>query len=141
MAWVSYVMFRYIKLITNDISASLAERVIDNQVPAVNFVHENENVFGFKSFHFTLASLVIISYLSPSQSFIAQIDQVADACNYTSYLSKYLTYPPPPAPFPLPGSSIFADPGCDVYDEIVTAALVLNPAFNIYRIFDMVCRL
>lgn len=73
-----------------------------------------------------------------SQSFLAQIDQIADKCNYNSYLKKYLTYPPPPAPFALPGTSIKVDPGCDVYDEILGAALLLNPAFNIYRIFDMV---
>lgn len=123
-------------------SALLTDDVTSLEVPAVDFVHKNENVFGFKLFHFTPPSLdIIISYLSSSQSFLAQIDQIADSCNYTSYLSTYLTYPPPPAPFPLPGSSTVAVPGCDVYDEIIFAALVLNPAFNIYRIFDMVCRL
>ena len=73
-----------------------------------------------------------------SQSFLAQIDEVANTCNYNSYLQKYLSYPPPPAPFPLPGKSVEYDPGCDVWDQIVDAALLLNPAFNIYRIFDMV---
>lgn len=29
-----------------------------------------------------------------------------------------------------------ADPGCDVWDSIFNAALIINPAFNIYRIFD-----
>lgn len=100
-------------------SPVLGEYVTQVEVPSVNFVHKNENVFGF------------------NQSFLAYIDQVADSCNYTSYLSKYLTYPPPPAPFPLPGSSTTADPGCDLFDDIVSAALVLNPAFNVYRIFDM----
>ncbi|KAI9449078.1 alpha/beta-hydrolase [Lactarius psammicola] len=100
-------------------SPFLAEDVISIQVPSVNFVHRNENVFAF------------------NQSFLAHIDQVADSCHYTSYLSKYLTYPPPPGPFPLPGASIEADPGCDVYIEIGTAALALNPAFNFFRIFDM----
>jgi carboxypeptidase D len=74
-----------------------------------------------------------------SQTFLKYLDQVANACNYTSYLSKYLQYPPPPAPFPLPGASAEADPGCDVYTQIVDAALLLNPAFDVYRIFDMVC--
>ncbi|KAI0293644.1 Alpha/Beta hydrolase protein [Multifurca ochricompacta] len=97
----------------------LTQDVVAIQAPAVNFVHKYENVFAF------------------NQSFLAHIDQVADACHYTSYLSKFLTYPPPPAPFPLPGTSIEADPGCDVYSQIIEAALLLNPAFNIYRIFDM----
>ncbi len=38
----------------------------------------------------------------------------------------------------MPGTSIEADPGCNVYSEIIKAALLLNPAFDIYRIFDMV---
>ncbi|CDO76357.1 hypothetical protein BN946_scf185011.g21 [Trametes cinnabarina] len=37
---------------------------------------------------------------------------------------------------PLPGRSTEADPGCDVWDEIFDAALKVNPAFDIYRIFD-----
>jgi len=76
--------------------------------------------------------------LSVSQSFLAQIDKIADECNYKSYLEKFLTYPPPPAPFPLPGTSVVADPACDVWTTIVEAALLLNPAFDVYRIFDMV---
>ncbi|KAH8980669.1 Alpha/Beta hydrolase protein [Lactarius akahatsu] len=100
-------------------SPVLADDVISFEVPSVNFVHRNENVFAF------------------NQSFLAHIDQVADSCHYTSYLSEYLTYPPPPAPFPLPGASTEADPGCDVWTEIAIAAITLNPAFNIFRIFDM----
>ncbi|KAH9997012.1 Alpha/Beta hydrolase protein, partial [Russula vinacea] len=100
-------------------SPQITEDVIAEQVPAVNFVHKNLNVFPF------------------NQSFLAQIDQIADKCNYTSYLEKYLTYPPPPAPFPLPGTSVEADPGCDVASQILVAAVLLNPAFNVYRIFDM----
>jgi len=43
-------------------------------------------------------------------------------------------FPPPAAPFPLP--HMINDPACDVWDEIFNAALLVNPAFNIYRIFD-----
>ena len=96
-------------------------------------------MFPFKLFPFILSLHVSDSHPAfVSQSFLAQIDQIADKCNYNSYLKKYLTYPPPPAPFALPGTSIEADPGCNVYNEIVEAALLLNPAFNVYRIFDMV---
>ncbi|KAH8990934.1 alpha/beta-hydrolase [Lactarius hatsudake] len=102
-----------------DLKLSSPTDVISFEVPSVNFVHRNENVFAF------------------NQSFLAHIDQVADSCHYTSYLSEYLTYPPPPAPFPLPGASTEADPGCDVWTEIAIAAITLNPAFNIFRIFDM----
>jgi len=109
------------------------------QVPSVDFVHKNLNVFPFKSLSFILSLHIFDSHLAfVSQSFLAQIDQIADKCRYTSYRKKYLMYPPPPAPFALPGTSVEADPGCDVHDEIIGAALLLNPAFNVYRIFDMV---
>jgi carboxypeptidase D len=62
---------------------------------------------------------------------------MAADCKYTGYAEKYLTYPPNGL-LPLPGKSIEADEGCDVWDEIFNASLIVNPAFNIYRIFDTV---
>ncbi|KAI9430047.1 alpha/beta-hydrolase [Russula earlei] len=99
-------------------SPVLAPDVVSIQVPAVNFVHKNQNVFPF------------------NQSFLATINKIAKGCNYTSYLKNFLTYPPPLAPFPLPGISVESDPGCDVYSLIVEAVLLLNPAFDIFRILD-----
>jgi carboxypeptidase D len=55
-------------------------------------------------------------------------------------MKKYVTYPPRGL-LPLPGESTEADPGCDVWDEIFNAVLLVNPAFNVYRIFDMVSTL
>lgn len=100
-------------------SPAITNDVIANEVPAVNFVHKYENVFGF------------------NQSFLSELDSRASSCHYAAYLDKYLTYPPPDGSFALPGSSIEFDEGCDLWSDIVSAALVLNPAFNVYRIFDM----
>ena len=58
-------------------------------------------------------------------------------CNYTDYMSKYVTYPPKGL-LPLPGTNTVNDPGCDVWGMIINAALLVNPAFNQYRIFDTV---
>jgi hypothetical protein len=55
-------------------------------------------------------------------------------------MSQYLIYPPN-GPLPLPGSSVEYDPDCDVWDDIFNAALMINPAFNMYRIFDVVSSL
>lgn len=52
-------------------------------------------------------------------------------------MEKYVTYPPR-GPLPLPGTSTESDQGCDVWDEVFNAALLVNPAFNVYHIFDMV---
>ena len=67
---------------------------------------------------------------------MAELDAKAASCGYTGYAEKFVTFPPPPAPFPLPGGSTENAPGCDLWDEIFNAALILNPAFDIYRIFD-----
>lgn len=76
-------------------------------------------------------------YLTFSQSFMSHLDETAAKCNYTSYYEKYLTYPPQGV-FPLPGTSTEAEDGCYLWNEIFNAALLVNPAFNIYSIFDVV---
>lgn len=92
--------------------------VVQTQIPAVNFVQKYENVFAF------------------NQTFMAQLKHTAKQCGYSDYMSKYLKYPPR-GPLPLPGHSTSYDPGCDVWDTIFEAALIINPAFNVYRIFDV----
>jgi len=91
--------------------------VVQEQIPAVDFVHKYENVFSF------------------NQSFMATLDELAAKCNYAGYTAKFATYPPKGI-LPLPGKSTEADRGCDLWDMIFDAALIKNPAFNIYRIFD-----
>jgi hypothetical protein len=73
-------------------------------------------------------------YVCNSQTFLAQLDSVAETCNYAGYLPSY----PPNGLLPLPGASTEYDDGCDVWDMIFDAALLVNPAFNEYRIFDTV---
>ncbi|KAF9648151.1 alpha/beta-hydrolase [Thelephora ganbajun] len=91
--------------------------VVQEQIPAVDFVHKYEHVFAF------------------NQTFLSYLDKKNKECKYAGYLNKYLKYPPKGV-LPLPGESVEADPGCDLWSEIYTAALVINPAFDVYRIFD-----
>lgn len=91
--------------------------VIQEEMPAVNFVHKYESVFNLNS------------------TFMAQIDTLADKCGYTNYSATHVTYPPKGL-LPLPGKSTEGDRGCRVWDSIFDAALLVNPAFDIYRIFD-----
>ncbi|KAG8813069.1 hypothetical protein FRC17_001683 [Serendipita sp. 399] len=92
--------------------------VVQNQIPAVNFVHKYENVFAF------------------NQTFMKELDKINKKCGYANYMDKYLKYPPR-GKLPLPGHSTQFDPGCDVWTLIFEAALIINPAFNVYRIFDV----
>ena len=45
---------------------------------------------------------------------------------------------PPKGQLPFPSGSSRTAPGCNVRDLIFDAALAINPAFDIYRIFDTV---
>lgn len=75
--------------------------------------------------------------INSSQSFMAHLDAQAETCGYANYTATHLTYPPTGL-LPLPGNSTRGIRGCDVWDEIFDAALLVNPAFNIYRIYDTV---
>lgn len=68
---------------------------------------------------------------------MAHLDERAAACGYTGYMDKHVTYPPR-GQLPLLGTGGVADDGCQLWMEIAEAAMVVNPAFNVYRIFDVV---
>jgi carboxypeptidase D len=73
---------------------------------------------------------------------MAHLDSVAAKCNYSNYMKKHVSYPPRGL-LPLPVTSPNFDPGlgCDVWDEILDAALLENPGLNIYHILDTVSAL
>ncbi|KAG2126279.1 Alpha/Beta hydrolase protein [Suillus clintonianus] len=91
--------------------------VVQQEIPAVDFVNKYAGLFSF------------------NQTFTKYLEKKAAKCNYTGYMDKYVTYPPTGL-FPLPGGSINPVDGCDVWQDIFDAALIINPAFNIYRIWD-----
>ena len=68
---------------------------------------------------------------------MAQLEKISADCNYTGYIEKYATYPPTTAVFPFPENSPNISDYCDIWDLIVDAAILINPAFNFYHIFDM----
>ena len=70
-----------------------------------------------------------------SETFMNQLEATAKKCGYTDYMSTYVTYPPKGC-LPLPGNTFDIDFSCDVWSSIFNASLIINPAFNIYRIFD-----
>lgn len=63
------------------------------------------------------------------------MDAQAAACGFAGYVDQHVTFPPAgPLPFPSGGGTR----GCGLWNEIFKAATLVNPAFNIYRIFDTV---
>ncbi|KAI5199184.1 serine carboxypeptidase [Aureobasidium subglaciale] len=72
-----------------------------------------------------------------NDTFLKQIHDRADQCNYTSYLEKYLTFPPPQEKFPLLPNPYASDTyECDMFDTVYEAILLVNPCFNIYHITE-----
>ena len=67
-------------------------------------------------------------------SYLSYLDQQNKICGFANYSQMYATYPPK-GPLPtLP--SIANTDDCDLWDAIFYAALMINPAFNVYRITD-----
>ncbi|CAO1603039.1 hypothetical protein XANCAGTX0491_006632 [Xanthoria calcicola] len=92
---------------------STSTDTVQEQIPAVAFVDANANLF------------------SLNQTFTDSIHSRAAACNYTSFLSTYLTFPPP-GPLPPPPNA--SAPGCDLFNDIFAAVSLINPCFDIYQI-------
>ncbi|KAG2090020.1 Alpha/Beta hydrolase protein [Suillus discolor] len=96
---------------------SISWDVVQEEIPAVDFVNKYAGLFSF------------------NQTYMDYLNEKAATCNYTGYMDQYVTYPPT-GPLPLPGDSIEFAEGCDVWDDIFYNALIINPAFDVYRIWD-----
>ena len=70
-----------------------------------------------------------------NETFTNALHEAQDECNYTSYLDKYLTFPPPEEPFPvLEGPTEENNGSCSLFDAVSTAEMLVNPCFDIYHI-------
>lgn len=93
--------------------------IIQEEIPAVEFVDYWGGLFPF------------------NDTYRAEIHNASDACGYTDYLDKYLTFPPPgPFPSELPGVDTDGNllDGCDVFDSIFSEISLINPCFDIYQV-------
>ncbi|RMZ76085.1 hypothetical protein DV737_g4956, partial [Chaetothyriales sp. CBS 132003] len=99
----------------------LGDGTIQQEVVIMPFVEEWKNLF----------------YLN--ESYYNALWGTHNYCNFSTYIDKYFTFPPPPGPFPvLPDP--FDDPTgnytCDVFDWVWAGVTEVNPCFNIYHITD-----
>lgn len=83
--------------------------------PAVGALKENAVIFGL------------------NDTFMKHIEERNVACGFADFMEKTLVFPPN-GTFPNAPSS--SAPGCDTWDQIVTAAAYINPCFNWYHIID-----
>ncbi|KAI4114894.1 MAG: hypothetical protein LQ338_007940, partial [Usnochroma carphineum] len=97
----------------------LGDSTLQQEVTVVPYVDYWANVFSLNA------------------SFTKAIHDKADQCNYTSYIDTYLTFPPPPGPFPVLPDPFATDAyTCDLFDDVYNAVIAVNPCFNIYHILD-----
>ncbi|KAG0141378.1 hypothetical protein CROQUDRAFT_663956 [Cronartium quercuum f. sp. fusiforme G11] len=101
----------------------LSYNVVQNEIPAWPMVQRYEYVFGI------------------NKTFKAELETLHHECGYADYISKYHTFPPPPGPFPIPAVGTYDDPSsvnetCALWEKIYNASVIVNPAFDVYHIFD-----
>ncbi|KAL0956002.1 hypothetical protein HGRIS_002178 [Hohenbuehelia grisea] len=99
---------------------SLSYGVVQQEIPALRFARANQNLFPFNS------------------SFWNQLQTISDACGYTDYLDKFVTYPPA-GQLPLPAATngtFTVTPQCRIHSLVQRAVGVLNPVFDVYRVSD-----
>ena len=64
---------------------------------------------------------------------MTEINQRAEKCGYFEFMDYALHFPPITK---LPSGPNISAPGCYVWDDIVTAAITVNPCFNFYHLTD-----
>lgn len=89
--------------------------IVMRQVPSLAFLRHWNNVFGL------------------NQSFVDGVETRAHDCGYDTFLEKYLVYPPTGQLPPPPEEEEYLESGtsrCDIWSDIVAAAMLLNPVFQ-----------
>lgn len=64
---------------------------------------------------------------------MTEINNASKVCGYDAFMETALTFPPNGT---LPTAPDSSRPGCDVYDNILSAAIRVNPCFNLYHLTD-----
>ncbi|RMZ69890.1 carboxypeptidase cpd [Pyrenophora seminiperda CCB06] len=93
---------------------SIAPDVLLDEIPSVPFVDKWAGLFNL------------------NETFMANIHERADACGYTEYMEKYLTFPPP-SKLPMPTKDS-QTPNCSIWNDIVNAVMLTNPCFDVYAV-------
>ena len=85
---------------------------VQENIPAYPFAVSNNHIFNFDA------------------STLSGFESTHKSCGYDSYISKYLTFPPPGHQ----PSGQSTSGGCDLFDQISQQAMDSNSCFNIYEV-------
>jgi carboxypeptidase D len=101
----------------------------------------NDPIIGDETIQQQVVILPYVEYwqnlLYLNETFMDQVRERQQQCNYSSYLDEYFQFPPPQKAFPILPDPYSTEQGtCDMFDTFYNAILEVNPCFNIYKITD-----
>jgi carboxypeptidase D len=104
----------------------------------------NDPIIGDETIQQQVVILPFVEYwqnlLYLNETFMDQVRERQQQCNYSSYLDEYFQFPPPQKAFPvLPDPYSTEEGTCDMFDTFYNAILEVNPCFNIYHVTET-CR-
>ena len=70
--------------------------------------------------------------LSINSSYMAELNDKAVSCGFTSFMDDYLVYPPKGL-LPSPPSARYGGK-CDLWSAVIDAATAINPCFDVYQV-------
>ncbi|KAG9975760.1 alpha/beta-hydrolase, partial [Aureobasidium melanogenum] len=68
-----------------------------------------------------------------NQTFMDDIHNRSEKCGYTAFMEEALTFPPKGL-LPSPPNVDYSMPGCELWNDIFSAASLVNPCFDIYQV-------
>ncbi|KAK4540376.1 hypothetical protein LTR36_009233 [Oleoguttula mirabilis] len=89
--------------------------VLQDDIPTVPFVDYWSGLFSF------------------NQTFMDDIHRRADACGYTAFYELAMQFPPN-GTLPTPPNVNDDIAGCEIWDDVFSAALLVNPCWDVYQV-------
>ncbi|OTA34359.1 hypothetical protein BTJ68_07115 [Hortaea werneckii EXF-2000] len=94
---------------------SMSYGVVQDSIPTVPFVEYWSNLFNF------------------NDTFMEDIRSRSAKCGYDDFMDLALTFPPN-GTLPTPPNVEGDQEGCDIWDDVITAAQLINPCWDVYQV-------
>ncbi|KAK5076238.1 hypothetical protein LTS08_006865 [Lithohypha guttulata] len=98
----------------------------------------NDPIIGDATIQQQVVILPFVEYWSNlfylNETFMSDLRDLNQYCNYTQYMEKYYTFPPPQESFPVLPDPYATENGCYLFDYVLEAAIAVNPCFDLYHI-------
>lgn len=96
-----------------------------------------DGVYSYDSVGDNIPTAAFIDYWGPlmdlNETFVEYIHNTSAACGYDDFMKQALTFPPA-GPLPTPPFPDDDNTTCNVWNQVLDAALLINPCFDIYQV-------